>query len=94
MRQKSVSHLGQIDIAILEISGELSLYYYKEEDVKFGLPILPFLYDKQFCEIPENGYYSCSFCGFTEIISVKQNHLCPNCANQKWVHSINTTRLT
>lgn len=94
MRQKSVSHLGQIDIAILEISGELSLYYYKEEDVKFGLPILPFLYDKRFCEIPENGYYSCSFCGFTEIISVKQNHLCPNCANHKWVHSINTTRLT
>ena len=94
MRQKNVSHLGQIDIAILEISGELSLYYYKDEDVLYGLPILPFYYDKQFSEIPENGYYSCTYCGFTEVIAIKQSHCCPKCTHHKWVHSMNTTRLT
>ncbi len=94
MRQKNVSHLEQIDIAILEISGELSLYYYKDEDVLYGLPVLPLYYDKQFSAIPENRYYSCTYCGFTEVIAIKQNHLCPNCTHHKWAHSINTTRLT
>lgn len=48
MRQLNVSHLGQIDIAILEISGEMSLYFYEDKDVLYGLPILPNLFKNNF----------------------------------------------
>lgn len=93
MRQQSVSHLGQIDIAILEISGELSLYFYNDENVLYGLPILPSLYNVQISEITENGHYSCSYCGFTEIINTKKNHICLHCKHDKWVKAINLVRV-
>ncbi|WP_035759092.1 DUF421 domain-containing protein [Flavobacterium tegetincola] len=94
MRQQSVAHLGQIDIAILEISGEMSLYFYEDNDVLFGLPILPNLFTKQICEITEEAHYSCTYCGFTEIIGAKPLHTCPNCKHTKWVQSINCPRIT
>ncbi|CAM4101631.1 DUF421 domain-containing protein [Flavobacterium antarcticum] len=92
MRQKSVSHLGQIDIAILEISGELSLYYYEDDAVLWGLPILPTLYNNQLCIISKEAHYSCSYCGYTEIITPTIKHSCPNCNHEKWVASINCKR--
>lgn len=94
MRQQSVAHLGQIDIAILEISGEMSLYFYEDKDVLYGLPILPNLFKKQLRAIPEYGYYSCKYCGFTEIISAKPQHICPNCKHDEWVISINCPRIS
>lgn len=94
MRQQSVSHLGQIDAAILEISGEISLYFYKDENVLTGLPILPNLYKKQLCTITEEGHYSCSYCGFTELIEPKPKHICSNCKHEKWVKSLNCVRIT
>ena len=94
MRQLNVAHLGQIDIAILEISGEISLYYYKDEDVLYGLPILPSLYNQQLYEIPKEGYYSCAYCGFTENVIAKKRHICSNCQHDKWVLSINWVRIT
>jgi uncharacterized membrane protein YcaP (DUF421 family) len=94
MRQKSVSHLGQIDIAIIEISGEISLYYYKDEDVLYGLPILPLLYKNQLSTIPLKANYSCSYCGYTEVIVPKSEHTCPNCQHNLWVKSINCVRIT
>jgi uncharacterized membrane protein YcaP (DUF421 family) len=94
MRQKSVSHLGQIDIAIMEISGEISLYFYEDKDVLYGLPILPVLFTSQLHVIIEEKHYSCTYCGFTEIISVKSDHFCPNCKHNQWVKSINNLRIT
>lgn len=94
MRQQGVSHLGQISLALIEISGEISLYFYKEEDVKFGLPILPYLYENKCIRISEKGIYSCYFCGFTEEISVCESHLCKACSKDKWVKSVNNVRIT
>lgn len=94
MRQKSVMHLGQIDIAILEISGEVSLYFYEDDDVLYGLPILPLLYENQICKIVEEAHYSCYFCGFTEIIETTTHHICSNCNHDKWVKSLNCKRIT
>lgn len=94
MRQLNVSHLGQIDIAILEISGEMSLYFYEDKDVLYGLPILPNLFKKQLCVLPIEAHYSCSYCGFTEIIAPKSVHICKNCKHDKWITSINSPRIT
>ena len=93
MRQKGVSHLGQIDIAILEISGEVSLYFYEDKDVLYGLPILPSLYNDRLTKITTESYYSCYFCGNTEIIQPTNMHICKNCGHKDWVKSINTKRV-
>lgn len=94
MRQYSVSHLGQIEMALIEVSGEISLYYYRDEDVKFGLPILPHLYEEQHGQILKEDVYSCAFCGNTERIEETDKHLCSVCNKDKWVKSINNTRIT
>lgn len=94
MRQYSVSHLGQIEMALIEVSGEISLYYYRDEDVKFGLPILPHLYEEQHGQILKEDVYSCAFCGNTERIEETDKHLCSVCSKDKWVKSINNTRIT
>lgn len=94
MRQHSVSHLGQIEIALIEVTGEISLFYYRDEDVKYGLPILPHLYLEQHCQIMKKDIYSCSFCGHTETIEETDKHLCTVCRKDKWVKSINITRIT
>ena len=36
LRLKGVSHLGQIEKAIEEITGEISVFYYEDKDIKYG----------------------------------------------------------
>lgn len=93
LRIKSIEHLGQVKNAFIETSGEISVFYYEDKDVKFGLPILPSLFNRKNKVIPENGIYSCTFCGHTE----KQNTAtatCNVCKRDEWVAAINTKRIT
>lgn len=93
LRLKSIEHLGQVKNAFMETSGEISTFYYEDEEVKFGLPILPILFNAKSKTISENGIYSCSFCGFTE---EKKSGvaICHHCKKQEWVKAIKTTRIT
>ncbi|NRT12065.1 DUF421 domain-containing protein [Flavobacterium sp. 14A] len=93
LRLKSIEHLGQIKNAYIETSGEISTFFYKDEEVVFGLPILPHLFDKKQKHIPTNAHYSCTFCGFTEHKSIG-TAVCEQCQREEWVPSINTTRIT
>lgn len=93
MRIKSVSHLGQVEKAIIEVTGEVSLYFYADQDVKFGLPILPELYAEKHRAILSRGIYSCSFCGHTETIEPTDIHQCVQCRKHEWVKSIDKKRI-
>lgn len=93
LRVKSIEHLGQIKNAFIEPSGEISVFYYDDKDVKFGLPILPSLFNHKNKFIPKKGIYSCTFCGHT----VEQNTAtatCNVCKKDEWVAAINTKRIT
>jgi len=94
MRQQSVSHLGQVQQAIIEVSGNISIYFYGDDQVRYGLPILPQLYAERSNLIPVAGFYSCSFCGFTEHMASTDNHICPTCKKNQWVKSINVKRVS
>jgi uncharacterized membrane protein YcaP (DUF421 family) len=94
MRQQSVSHLGQIEEAIIEVSGNVSLFFYEDKDVKYGLPILPALYAEKHSQILSSGMYACSFCGYTEKIQPTDKHLCNECGKSEWVIAINKRRIT
>ena len=93
MRQQSISHLGQVQQAIIEVSGNISVYFFEDESVKYGLPILPQLYAKRGPHIQAEGIYSCSFCGFTEHLAVTDKHVCPTCGKDHWVLSLNNRRV-
>jgi uncharacterized membrane protein YcaP (DUF421 family) len=90
LRVRSVEHLGQVRHAYLEPSGEISVFFYEDRDVKFGLPLLPELFDKKTREIKSKGMYSCAVCGHTEEIAAPME--CPVCHNEEWVSAIKTTR--
>ena len=94
LRLKGVSHLGQVDLAIIETNGGISVFFYDDKEVGYGLPILPALFCKKQTEILEKGYYSCSFCGFTNLLSVNNKVVCAECKKEEWVKAMNTKRIT
>lgn len=93
LRQHSVAHLGQVESAILETSGNLSVYYYADDQVKYGLPILPALFESCITEIPKAGKYACSYCGNVEDLKRSPKHKCQKCNRTEWVVAINSCRI-
>jgi uncharacterized membrane protein YcaP (DUF421 family) len=93
LRMQGVSQLGQIEEGIIEISGNISLFYYPDEAVKHGLPIMPGTLKLGHHEILENDYYSCVFCGYTEKLKPASTHTCPTCKKHTWVKSSNKKRV-
>lgn len=94
LRLKNVSHLGQVQLAILEISGSISIFYYPNKEIKYGLPILPALFAHKIREITHEDFYSCSFCGHTTLIGPVKKAICEVCKKEEWVKSINTLRIS
>jgi uncharacterized membrane protein YcaP (DUF421 family) len=92
LRVKSIEHLGQIKNAYLEPSGELSVFFYEDQEVLPGLPILPHLYDKKNKLISKKGIYACAFCGNTEHLEPGSS-ICPRCKRQEWVTAIKSLRI-
>lgn len=93
LRFNSIEHLGQVKHAFIETSGEISVFYYPDEEVGYGLPILPGLFGTKSKIIPNDGIYSCTFCGNTEEQKAGTSK-CGVCHKEEWVASINTKRIT
>lgn len=93
LRLKGVSQLGQVRFAIEEISGEISVFYYPDDDVKFGLPIMPAKLAHKYTSISRTGYHSCYHCGYTEIKKPGDPIVCKVCGEQEWVWSSNSKRI-
>ncbi|GAB3803804.1 DUF421 domain-containing protein [Spirosoma humi] len=95
LRSAGVEHLGQLRRAYVESSGNVSLYYYEDADVKPGLPILPELFAKRSTKIDQSGEYSCSFCGHVGALSTHAvNQICPRCKRNEWVRALQSRRVT
>lgn len=93
LRLRNVEHLGQVKKAYIETSGEISIFFYEDKDVKPGLPILPEKYEKQFLSIPEAGLYCCSRCADIADLT-SGNHTCLSCGGKNWVLPIETKRVS
>jgi uncharacterized membrane protein YcaP (DUF421 family) len=91
LRLQSVEHLGQVRYAFLEPSGDVSVFFYDDQEVKYGLPVLPELFEKKSAKIPSAGIYACAFCGNTEDLS-KPAATCSVCKRHEWVHAIRSIR--
>lgn len=91
LRQRSIEHLGQIKYAFLEPSGNISVFYFADNEVRPGLPLIPALFCRKSNLISRPGLYSCANCGHTEQITAGQA-VCPVCDEREWVESIATVR--
>jgi len=94
LRLKGVSHLGQVETAIIETNGGISVFFYDSDNVKYGLPIMPDSLDKQIKKITKTGYYACTFCGYAEEIKPSDGHSCKQCKKDRWVPASNKIRVT
>ncbi|MFN2458758.1 MAG: DUF421 domain-containing protein [Chitinophagaceae bacterium] len=93
LRLHGASHLGQVQTAYIEPSGEMSVFFYDDGKVRYGLPTIPELLDQQTEKINQEGYWSCGFCGNTQELQPIEQHSCPVCQKKKWVKSVNYLRV-
>ena len=94
LRVEKISQLGQVRIAILETDGNLSVFFKEDDEVSFGLPILPKQLKQNLSELTKPGYYSCKFCGFTKLVEQVGKMNCIRCKRKEWVVSSNEKRIT
>ena len=94
LRMASVMHLGQVEKAFIETNGSISIFYYEDEKVKYGLPIWPQLFNKKLKEIKEEKIYACTFCGSVKKLEPANSHKCPLCKKDLWVEAINRKRIS
>lgn len=84
LRLNGVEQLGQVRLAILETNGQISVYFFEDNEVKPGLSILPKYCTQRYKVVPEAGDYSCVRC--SEVITMKagDRQVCPRCKNPEW----------
>jgi uncharacterized membrane protein YcaP (DUF421 family) len=93
LRQNHVYHLGQVETVIIEGDGQLSIYYYPDDQVRYGLPILPDVLDTYSTSIAAKGTYACLSCGYTENLEPSTSYCCPRCKSNKCVKALNGKRV-
>ncbi len=94
LRMQGVSQLGQIEQAIVETSGNISIFYYPDEEVKYGLPVLPDSLESSVQTIADTDHYSCIFCGNTDTLKPAEKNTCPSCEKGQWVKASNRKRIS
>ncbi|NBD01089.1 DUF421 domain-containing protein [Atlantibacter hermannii] len=94
LRLSGVEQLGQVKLAIQETNGQLSVYFYADENVRPGLPILPDSHKPAFNIMPDAADYACIRC--SEVVAMKagDKRMCPRCGHPDWVKASRARRVT
>jgi uncharacterized membrane protein YcaP (DUF421 family) len=85
LRQLQVEHLGQVRLAYIEATGQVSAFFYEDDEVRPGLSILPEDREKAISLIEKEGTYACTECGHVETLTPRPAHACPVCRCDKWL---------
>ena len=93
LRQQNVEHLGQVRIGIIEPTGELSLFFYEDQDVKPGLPLIPGVFQQKSKAISLPGDYACTFCGSVRKIE-ERSAICSTCRKDEWILAQKNRRIS
>lgn len=94
LRLKGVTQMGQVNHAFIEASGEISIVFFKDNEVRYGMPTLPGPYDKKLERIIKPAIYSCVYCANTEELEPVIKKLCNICRHSSWVMASNERRIT
>jgi uncharacterized membrane protein YcaP (DUF421 family) len=93
LRVRNVEHLGQVKKAYLETSGDVSVFFYTDDEIKPGLPILPELLKVNLKTVEQPATYACCHCGFTAPLN-QGIHSCERCTKSLWVKTLTTKRIS
>jgi len=94
LRAHNIEHLGQVRTVLIETSGEFSILYYPDEEVRPGLPVFPDELKQKVTTYGPHQHLSCKDCGYTfETVDAKMVD-CPECAIQEWVVAKNNRRIS
>jgi uncharacterized membrane protein YcaP (DUF421 family) len=93
LRLRNVSQLGQVRIAYVEASGKISVIFFEDKAIRYGLPITPEELLQIHTTIKKEAIYSCSWCGHTLLLQPSTDPACPVCSKKLWVVSSNERRI-
>ncbi len=91
-RQRGVEHLGQVSLGIMEIDGDVSLYFFAAENVRPGLSVLPPEHREEYRIPTQSGLNSCVNCGFTQLIESGSRAQCVRCNGDIWSPALTSHR--
>ncbi|HET8827831.1 MAG TPA: YetF domain-containing protein [Pelobium sp.] len=94
LRLRNVTHIGQVDLAILETNGQISVFFFKDENVRPGLPVLPHHFNNTVSLFNIGKKYACKFCANICQVEVERTHLtCNRCGKDQWVLALDDFRV-
>ncbi|MBD2699422.1 DUF421 domain-containing protein [Spirosoma sp. BT702] len=85
LRLAGIRQLGEVEYAIREPTGEVSIFQFDGPGKRSGLPILPNDLKKAVETISEPGVYGCCLCGNVQTFGLDSHPVCVNCENDRWV---------
>lgn len=92
LRRAGVEHLGQVRLGILEVDGDLSLYFFPQEETHSGLSVLPEELNPCYRTIPRDGLYACTHCGNPQPLVAASTPTCARCGGETWSQALDWRR--
>ncbi|QCR36557.1 DUF421 domain-containing protein [Nissabacter sp. SGAir0207] len=93
LRLAGVEHLGQVRLAVLEVNGGISVFFFEPEEVKPGLPVMPADYITFMTRATKEGDYACHQCSLIHHLKAGESYQCPQCKSDKWVAALTHRRV-
>jgi uncharacterized membrane protein YcaP (DUF421 family) len=93
LRNQSIEHLGQVRTALLETDGSMSVLFYEDSEVRYGLPLFPSDYTLVNPTATQEPV-ACMHCGYWTEVYLSPSTECPRCKRKKWTKAINTKRVS
>ncbi|MBX0292953.1 DUF421 domain-containing protein [Hymenobacter sp. HSC-4F20] len=93
LRQHQVEHLGQVRRAYMEATGNVSIYFFEDADVRPGLPIWPERLKQLEHRVDEAGPHACTCCGHVQQLPRGGVARCPVCHEDAWVPACTDRRV-
>ncbi|RYU79160.1 DUF421 domain-containing protein [Hymenobacter persicinus] len=93
LRQFQVEHLGQVRRAYIEATGNVSVYFYEDDEQRAGLPIWPERLNQIQQQVTAAAPYACACCGYVRELPAGGVARCPVCAADEWILAEKTRRV-
>lgn len=93
LRKQQIEHLGQVRRAYIEASGDMSIYFFDDSDVRPGLPIWPDLLEQARRRAEEAGAHACACCGHVQQLPRGGTARCEVCQEDCWIIACEAKRV-
>lgn len=94
LRLRQVDHLGQVQSAYSEATGDLSVFFFAEADVRPGLPLRPEVLAAATAGIGTSAPHACLNCGYVGQWHPVPVQACPVCQASRWLPAATSLRIT